>query len=505
MKASGGDDDKKEKYDEEQGKQTYSITIGGKTASLDWLSPVGIPLFVGAEINQQFNSSKKEKNSKSNDDDELLSKIIRKAGDIGTAFSNTINPMTEMSMVSSLTSILSSYNKENAVGDVIVNAGTSYINQFIPTALSQFARTTDEYERTTKSTKTGTLPKDIDRTVNQVKSKIPGLRQTLPTRTDIWGKDVKQSVNLPIRAFNNFINPSNIKEISNNEVDKELNSLYARTGEKSVIPKSIEKKYTIDGTNYIMTDEEYAKYNKKYGETSYKLINDLIKSKDYTKLSDNQKQKAIENIYKYAQEQNKINYAVENKLKVEQSPLYKTLTQLKNNGGNQSAYLEYIGKIDGIKGEGESKKKIGVLADSNYSDKTKEIIYKNTEGSQDSKVELLVDKLGFPIQQYLKYRQQEFENDKNEYGETISGSKKQKVLNYLDSISDKELPQEYKKIICQMENNSKYAGDVARFVNSSNKLTSDEKIQLLKKMNFEVDRYGNIKNKIMLPISKNIK
>jgi hypothetical protein len=40
LKASGGDDDKKEKYDEEQGKQTYSLEIGGKSYSLDWLSPV---------------------------------------------------------------------------------------------------------------------------------------------------------------------------------------------------------------------------------------------------------------------------------------------------------------------------------------------------------------------------------------------------------------------------------------------------------------------------------
>jgi len=49
LKASGSDDEDKEKYDEQMGKQTYSITIAGNTYSLDWLAPTGIPLFIGAE------------------------------------------------------------------------------------------------------------------------------------------------------------------------------------------------------------------------------------------------------------------------------------------------------------------------------------------------------------------------------------------------------------------------------------------------------------------------
>ena len=38
LKASGSDDTDKEKYDEEMGKQTYSITIAGNTYSLDFVS-----------------------------------------------------------------------------------------------------------------------------------------------------------------------------------------------------------------------------------------------------------------------------------------------------------------------------------------------------------------------------------------------------------------------------------------------------------------------------------
>lgn len=433
LKASGSDDDKKEKYEEEQGKQSYSIEIGGKTYSLDWLSPVGIPLFIGAEINQQFNTSKKEKNSKSNDDNETLNQIVKSVANIANASANAMNPMSEMSMISGLTSVLSSYNKENAVGDMIVNTGKSYINQFVPTALGQLARTTDDYERTTKSTKTGALEKAVDSTINQIKSKIPGLRQTLPTKTDIWGKDIKQDANLPFRAFNNFINPSKVQDVSTDKVDKELNSLYAKTGESSIIPKAIEKTYTIDGTDYRMTDKEYAKYYQKYGETSYNLINELISSKDYKNLTDEQKQKAIENVYSYAKESNKLDYAKNNNIEVKEKTIYTTMNELKDKGGKQSSYLNYIAKTTGLEKEVDKNK---ALANSNYDDKTKSIIYANGTG-KDDKLYNNIKNSNININQYLSYKIQESEDkflaDKDSNGKSISGTAKEKVYNYVNN------------------------------------------------------------------------
>jgi hypothetical protein len=433
LKASGSDDDKKEKYEEEQGKQSYSIEIGGKTYSLDWLSPVGIPLFIGAEINQQFNTSKKEKNSKSNDDNETLNQIVQSVANIANASANAMNPMSEMSMISGLTSVLSSYNKENAVGDMIVNTGKSYINQFVPTALGQLARTTDDYERTTKSTKTGALEKAVDSTINQIKSKIPGLRQTLPTKTDIWGKDIKQDANLPFRAFNNFINPSKVQNVSTDKVDKELNSLYAKTGESSIIPKAIDKTFTIDNTNYRMTNEEYAKYYKIYGNTSYNLIKELINTSDYKSLTDEQKQKAIENVYSYAKESNKLDYAKNNNLEVDKSTLYNTMQELKDKGGNQSLYLNYTARTIGIEKERDKNK---VLASANYDDKTKSIIYLNGTG-KDDKLYNNIKNSNMDINQYLSYKIQESEDkflaDKDSNGKSISGTAKKKIYNYVNS------------------------------------------------------------------------
>jgi hypothetical protein len=431
LKASGGDDDKKEQYDEEQGKQSYSIEIGGKTYSLDWLSPVGIPLFIGAETNQQFNQSKKEKNSKSTDDEESLNKILKSVSNIMNASANAMNPMSEMSMVQGLTSILSSYNKENAVGDMIVNTGKSYVNQFVPTLLGQVARTTDDYERTTKSTKTGTLEKAIDSTVNQIKSKIPGLRQTLPVKTDIWGQEVKQSENLPFRAFNNFVNPAKVQDISNDVVDKELNSLYAKTKESSIIPKTIEKTFSINGTDYRMTNEEFANYSKAYGTTSHNILESLVKSDEYRYLTDEQKQKAIESVYSYAKEKNKVDYANSVAEELKTSTLYKTMQELKTSK-NQSKYLDYVAQTKGIEKESAKNK---ILLESDYDDNVKSIIYANGTGNDDKLYSMMQDSVD--INEYLDYKlkssNKEFSADKDSNGKTITNSAKKKMYSYVNN------------------------------------------------------------------------
>ena len=503
LKASGGDDDKKEKYDEALGKQTYSITIGERTYSLDWLSPVGIPLFVGAEANALRNSQQKEKNRISSDDDKKYNQTLKSLENLANAMSNSMSPMSEMSMISGLTSALSSYEKDKTSA-VITNAVKSYVNQFVPTVLGQIARTTDDYERSTTSTKSSGLSKAIDQTKLQLMSKIPGLRQKLPTKEDIWGNEQKAEPNIPLRVVNNFVNPSTVKNINTSKVDEELDNLYNKTGESTILPSTIEKTYTINGQTYRMTNEEYSKYKKNYGQTSYKLLDDLINSNDYNKLSDEQKQKAIENIYSYAKEVNKVDYAKNNNETVKTSTLYDTLEELKQKGGNQSSYLNYIAKTKDITGEDSSKKKIEVLANSNYTDKTKEIIYKNTEGSKDKKI-IVVDKLGLPINEYLKYKSQKFESDKDEDGETISGSKKQKVYNYLNSISDEELSQDYKKIICKIEDINTYDNDIVNFVNSSKNLNYSERTEILKDIGFKIDKDGKIQTKSMIPIYKYVK
>lgn len=284
------------------------------------------------------------------------------------------------------------------------------------------------------------------------------------------------------------------------------------------------------------TDEDKIKY--KYFTNESTEMSDLYKQKreiQNSNISDKDKKEKVRNIQK------KINDIVENKLsnfeKLDKNDRYATIDNSqyykdikgdwnelsdeekeKNKNSNISlkSYSDFkyqTGKLKQEKGDkGElkdneqlkDKDKIQILVDSNYSKDEKESIYKNYINSKDKKT-ILVDKLGLPINQYLKYKTQTFENDKDTDGETISGSKKQKVYNYLNSISDEELSQDYKKIICKIEDINTYDNDIVNFVNSSKNLSYSERTEILKNIGFKIDKSGKIQTKSMIPIYKYVK
>ena len=440
LRASGSDDKEKADYDEAMGNQTYSIKIGDNTYSLDWIAPSGIPLFIGAEI-WEIMQSKNEIGSKSTDDEKTYKQAINSAVNILDGFTNAMNPMTEMSMLSGLTSALQSYQQGSSqmLANMGTNAVKSYVNQFVPTALGQIAKITDDYDRSTSTTATGVLPKAIESTKNQIIAKIPGARQSLPKKTNIWGKEVKQPENIVRRALETAVLPYTRKSISTSKVDEEISRVYKNTGESSVLPDNINKYLTIDKQKYIMTSDEYSKYKKESGKISYNLLNNLISSENYKKMSDNQKQIAIEQVYKYSREKVKMDYSKQNKLDCESSKLYNTIEELDQKKGNSSNYFEYLALTSDMH---KDKEKLETLVKSNYNATTKMVIYENNlKSSGDVKYDIIKSS-GLDINEYLKYRLEKskgtFDSDKKDdgtiNGKTISGSAKKKVYNYVEGM-----------------------------------------------------------------------
>lgn len=487
LKATGSDDEDKEKFEEGRGSQNYAITIGNNTYSLDWLAPSGIPLFIGAEC-YELMKAQKEKKTSSSDEDEYYNKAIDASMNILDSFTNAMNPMTEMSMLSGLTSALKSYDQGSSkmLASIGTNSIKSYVNQFIPTVLGQIAKTTDEYERNTTSTKTGVLPKAIDTTRTQIMNKIPGLRQKLPIKTDIWGQEQKQSDNIALRTLENAVFPWARKELNSNNVDKEITKVYESTGESSVFPDTINKNLTIDKKKYVMTSKEFAKYKKQFGETSYELLKNLVNSDGYKKLSDSQKQLAIEKIYSYSTEQVKIDYARQNCLKNEQSTLSQVTNAIKKTGGNTSNYFEFLANTQGLDKDSE---KLEVLANSKYDEKTKKAIYENSLGKKDTKYDIVKGSFtgsGLNMSKYLQYKAQEFKADKKDNGtvngKSITGSKKDKVFDYINSIKGATYTQ--KLILYALEYRPRNASDreiVENYVRNMPNRTAKEKLEIMSK------------------------
>jgi hypothetical protein len=283
-----GKDDKEGKYDYQLGKQSYSFNFDGDSFSLSWLSPVAMPLFVGANAYEILVEDK--------DWDYNV---------VGEALAQTLDPMNEMSFLSSLTDVLSSYDSGMAAfGGMLESAGQSYITSFVPTLFSQIAQVTDDKKRSTKID-ANSGQDFLDETWNQIKYKIPGFRQTLEPSTDIWGNEIPLSENAVTKSLETFILPYSRKDNIATKVDEEIKEVYRLTGENGVIPNVPYNYINYKNEKYEMTAAEHTEFKKVYGQTAYNLMEDLIYTDTYRRASAEDKAKMMDDIFTYAMDEAK--------------------------------------------------------------------------------------------------------------------------------------------------------------------------------------------------------
>ncbi len=488
LSASGDEDDQKnEYYQEDRGNQSFALKIEDKTYSLDWLSPTAIPLFIGAQLNDNVKNSGENQTT-----EDMLDKISNSID----AMSSAMNPMIEMSMLSGVASAVKSFAQGDAqfFQNLLINSAKSYVNQFFPTLGGQVAKMIDDTERSTTSTKKNMFSKAVDSTSKQILNKIPFASKLLPAKTDVWGNEVKREPNKLYRALQQAVFPWTEKELKSTKVDNSISDLYERTGDNSVLPNtSINKDFTINSEKYRLTADEYANYKKQYGKTSYNLLNKLTNSSEYKNMTDEQKTKAISEIYSYANEKNKIDYANKNSIKdVKASTTYKTIEQIKHDGGNESDYFKYIGSTLGVDKQDE---KIDVLSKMNISDKSKGAIYKSTFGKDDDVYNKVLSKNGIDINEYLKYKTQKFTSDKKDdgtvQGKTVTNSKKNKVYNYINNM---KLSYENRLVLLgqQYKLGTQEREDLFNYINNTD-ISTNDKLKIYEKMQgFTVYKNGNV-------------
>ena len=143
----------------------------------------------------------------------------------------------------------------------------------------------------------------------------------------------------------------------------------------------------------------------------------------------------------------------------------------------------------------KDKDKIQILLDSNYSKNEIAGIYETyIKNSKDEKYNIMKQS-GVDIKEYLKYKQQEFESDIKEdgttTGKTVSGSKKKKVYNYVNSMN---ISYNQKLLLLGMEytlNNTEKT-KLANYVNNMN-INKKEKLSIYEKLSgFTVYKNGRV-------------
>lgn len=284
-----------------QGSKDYSIevTIGGKTTSysVEWAAPVNMPFFVGANIYNSANVPEEEKG-------DWADGVIRFMG----ASQNMLDPMLSLSCLSGLNDLIqdTKYATDNKeVYKILATMATSYLSQGIPSLFRQAVTASHANKQTTFANDERSEVRGWER----VASNVPALGEAMGLKADKideWGNTVSAG-SAGERVFNSFLNPSTVSQVDKSDPTvNEINRLSKTEFGDGVVPEVAPKTLTyMDSSGEThkdvrLTKEQWTDYATTRGQTSKKVLDKLIASKDYQNLTDSGKQAAIKLVYEYA-------------------------------------------------------------------------------------------------------------------------------------------------------------------------------------------------------------
>lgn len=481
---SDEDKDAKNFIQKTLGINSYSIKIGDKSFTYDWAQPIAAPLSITANI---VNSKNKEK--------ALYEAVVSNLDTAGSI-------LLEQSFLSSINDVLS--NNDGFVSGLI-NEILELPARAIPTFSKQIADLVDGTQR-----QTFVKGSPIKSAGNQMLAKIPFASRMLAPTVDTLGNEVKKYGGKN-NIFNVMFNPANVNSENISEAGKEIYKIYQKTGDKTIFPRTADYSLTYDGENYNLSTQERAEYQKIMGKYVDNTVFELIKSQDYQSLDNKEKAKIINEIVSDGNEIAKLEYAKQHNLKYE-----RTSTDLKveneiEKGLNVANAYVYKANIRNIEGNKDlngktingttTNNKINYIMDMEISDTQKQhlvnlltdnvdynlsvndlkklngnyLTYLQQSGktpenggmtAREQYIQLINS--GIPVTQLNKFYSEisDIEGQKDSNGDTISGSKKQAVFDYVNSLS-LSVPQKQILLARQYESFAKlYYNDILNYINN---------------------------------------
>ena len=132
---------------------------------------------------------------------------------------------------------------------------------------------------------------------------------------------------------------------------------------------------------------------------------------------------------------------------------------------------------------------IDAIKDTNVGTFAKAYLYDKQYGDTDTLDGVI--SMGIDMDKYLDFEKQNFTSDKYANGKTVSGSKKRKIFNYINSM---DIPFEQKIVLAKLKYKSydEYNYEIVDYLNNNDNFTYESQVNFLKKMGFKVYDDGTV-------------
>lgn len=240
INGSGASDGEAASLEKQAGKMPYSIKIGDTYNSIDWIQPAAIPLMIGADI-----AKAKKENKSSGETGSMLGDLLENISNAVTKGGATVFDQSLLTGIADLFTGNSQSKGENfmkGLGNSVANAA----QQFVPfnSALKSINDVVDPVSRDTYDSDF------IQRNINQVKSKVPGLSTSLPEKVDTLGNTQQKFYGDGLlKMFNSLINPGKTSIFSPTNAEKVALDLYNKSGETIQMPRYAPKNITYTNSS----------------------------------------------------------------------------------------------------------------------------------------------------------------------------------------------------------------------------------------------------------------
>lgn len=250
------EDRKERELWEAEGKQPYSVRVGDRWYSLNYLQPFGTLLSVGGEA---ANAVK--------DGASPAATVSRGIATAGQAVMN-------QSFLKGISGVLDAIDDPKRYSE---NYVSNTAGSVVPNFVRSFARATDPLQRESGDVTTG------------LKQAIPGLRETTNEKLDMFGGAVPAKDTFA----NQYLNPLRPSKVRGEDdvVAKELRRL--KDIDEGVLPTAATKS-TFKDTK--LTDDQVREINKLAGPALKTEYQKLVSSEAYTALSDEDKAGALKKV-----------------------------------------------------------------------------------------------------------------------------------------------------------------------------------------------------------------
>lgn len=248
---------------------------GDDLISVEFLEPLNSLMTIGALV------------AKDNVDASFWEKVGNYGGDSMEALYQSILEIPTMQTIQTVQSTVQYHDEDGALplwAEIPFEVARGSVTGFIPSPLRQAAQASDEVYRETYGDKNL-----WNQTKSSVQNSIPVARNQLDPKLDNFGQ-AKKLESTARNVLNAFVNPGSLRTYRQSTVSKELDRVYAATDDANIYPDRnapYTTSYTKDGKkkDFELTADERQAYQRSRGQTTYRLMQDVMNDPVYKHLS----------------------------------------------------------------------------------------------------------------------------------------------------------------------------------------------------------------------------